>query len=214
MAATALLLLIGTAWVGNGWKLPVLLVALAALVGAFSVNEARLAWIATGTASVDYFYAGWLVSMPLQIAALYFAIRQIEAQSVALFWRLVGVTALMVAVRYLGDANILDATLSLLLGIVLWLYVLGELYFGRMDESVSRARIVTLRRGYFWLRLGVAVGWAIYPLTQFLISSGSGISNGAVGLTLSLAEFPNRIAFGLALLTLAVMMAPAEAKEK
>jgi len=214
MAATAVLLLIGSAWVGNGWKLPILLVAIAALVGAFSVNEARSAWITTGSASVDYFYAGWLISMPLQIAALYFAIRQFETQTVALFWRLIGVTALMVVVRYLGEANILDATLSLLLGIVLWLYVLGELYFGRMDETVSRARIVSLRRGYFWLRLGVAVGWGIYPLTQFLVSSGTGISNGAVGLTLSLAEFPNRIAFGLALLTLAVMTAPAKANEK
>lgn len=214
MAATAVLLLIGTAWVGNGWKLPILLVAMAALVGAFSVNEARSAWIATGSASVDHFYAGWLISMPLQIAALYFAIRQFETQTVALFWRLIGVTALMVVVRYLGEANILDATLSLLLGIVLWLYVLGELYFGRMDETVTSARIVTLRRGYFWLRLGVAVGWAIYPFTQFLVSSATGISNGAVGLTLSLAEFPNRIAFGLALLTLAVMTAPAKANEK
>jgi len=212
LAAASVFLLMGTAWVRRGWKLPILLTALAALVGTLCAYETRASWVATGVAPVDYFYAGWLASMPLQIAALYFAVRQIEPQTVSLFWRLIGVTALMVAVRYLGDARFLDATLSFLLGIVLWLYVLGELFFGRMDEAVTRARIVPLRRGYFWLRLIVAVGWAIYPLVQFLISSNSGISNGAVGLTLSLAEFPNRIAFGLALLTVAVMLAPAEAE--
>jgi len=214
LAAAAVFLLIGTAWVRSGWKLPVLLAALAALVGALCAFETRASWVATGTAPVDYFYTGWLASMPLQIAALYFAVRQIERQTVALFWRLMGVTALMVVVRYLGDAGYFNATLSFLLGIVLWLYVLGELFFGRMDETVAKARIVPLRRAYFWLRLIVAVGWAIYPLVQFLVSSGSGISNGAVGLTLSLAEFPNRIAFGLALLTVAVMLAPAEGEKE
>ncbi len=210
LIAAAILMLIGTSWVKRGWKLPIIFAALATLVGAFSIWEARASWIATQEAPVDYFYAGWLVSMPLQIAALYFMVNQIGKQSVALFWRLIGVTALMVAVRYLGDAGFLNDTLSLLLGLILWLYVLGELYFGRMDETVQKARIVPLRRAFFWLRLAVAVGWAIYPLVQFLISSGSGISNGAVGFTLSMAEFPNRIAFGLALLTIAIILAPAD----
>lgn len=214
LAATAVLLLIGMTWVRRGWKLPVLLAALAALVGALATWEARASWLAHSSSPVDYFYTGWLVSMPLQIAALYFMVNQIGKQTVALFWRLIGVTALMVAVRYLGDAGYLDATLSLLLGIALWLYVLGELYFGRMDETVAKARIVPLRRAFFWLRLAIAAGWAIYPLVQFLISSGSGIPEGAVGATLSLAEFPNRIAFGLALLTIAVMLAPAEGEDK
>lgn len=213
MAAASVLLLVGTAWVRGGWKLPVLLVALANLIGAMAAYEARVSWVATDTAPLGYFYAGWLSSMPLQIAALYFAVRQIGAQTASLFWRLTGVAALMVAVRYLGDVGYLNGTLSFLLGIVLWLYVLGELFFGRMDEVVTKARVLPLRRGYFWLRLSVAVGWAIYPLTQFLIISGSGVPDNAVVLTLSLAEFPNRVAFGLALLTVAIVLAPSEERK-
>ena len=212
MGIATVLLLVGTVWVQRGWKMPILLAALATLAGTLGAFEARASWVATGSSPVDYFYAGWIVSMPLQIAALYFVARQVGRVSVSLFWRLIGVTALMVFVRYLGDANYLNATLSFLLGLILWLYVLGELFFGQMDEVITKARIVPLKRGYFWLRLIVAIGWAIYPLVQFLVSSGSGIPEGVVGLTLSLAEFPNRIAFGLALLAIAMIIAPEEKK--
>ncbi|MFT3989603.1 bacteriorhodopsin [Aestuariivirga sp.] len=208
LACAAVLLLVGTGWVRRGWKLPVLLAAIAALAGALSTQEARNAWIATAATPLDYFYACWFVSMPLQIAALYFAVRQAGALSVALFWRMIGITALMVLVRYLGDAGYMNATLSFLIGIILWLYVLGELFFGRMDEVVAKSRMPVLRRGYFWLRLIVAIGWAIYPLVQFLLSSGNVVSSGAVSLTYSLFEFPNRIAFGLALLAIALIESP------
>ena len=208
MAGAMVILLIGTGWVRRGWKLPVLLSAISLLVGALSTFEARANWLAAGNTPIDYFYVGWIVSIPLQIAALYFAARQAGTLSVALFWRLIGIAALMIAVRYLGDAGYMNATLSFLIGVILWLYILGELFFGRMDEVVAKSRIDTLKRGFFWLRLIVAVGWAIYPLVHFLVSSGSGIGSGAISLTYSLAEFPNRIAFGLALLAIAMIETP------
>lgn len=211
MVGATILLLVGTAWVKRGWKLPVLLSAIAQLVGVLSSTEAREAWLATATAPTDYFYVGWFISIPLQIAALYFAARQAGTLSVALFWRLIGIAALMIVVRYLGDAGYMNATLSFLIGVILWLYILGELFFGRMDEVVAKSRIVALQRGYFWLRLIVAVGWAIYPLVHFLVTSGSGIGAGAINLTYSLAEFPNRIAFGLTMLAIAMIETP-EAK--
>lgn len=208
MVGATIILLIGTAWVRRGWKLPVLLAAIALLVGALSSMEAREAWLAAANTPTDYFYVGWIVSIPLQIAALYFTARQAGTLSVALFWRLVGIAALMILVRYLGDAGYMNTTLSFLIGVILWLYILGELFFGRMDEVVAKSRIAPLKRGYFWLRLIVAVGWAIYPLVHFLVSSGSGIGPGTISLTYSLAEFPNRIAFGLALLAIAMIETP------
>ena len=46
LAATSVFLLLGTGWVKRGWKLPVALCALAALVGVGAVYEAREAWAA------------------------------------------------------------------------------------------------------------------------------------------------------------------------
>ena len=41
LAAASVFLLMGTAWVRRGWKLPILLTALAALVGTLCAYETR-----------------------------------------------------------------------------------------------------------------------------------------------------------------------------
>ena len=78
-------------------------------------------------------------------------------------------------VRYLGEAGFTHAALSFLIGIVGWLYILGECFFGQMNEIVAAARMKFVQRGYFWLRLIVTIGWAIYPLSNFIASFGGGV---------------------------------------
>ena len=85
---------------------------------------------------VVYHYVGWAVSMPLQVLALFFFASLYGKLGMGLFWRLVVVSILMVFVRYLGEAGFMHATLAFLIGLVFWLYILGELFFGRMDEAV------------------------------------------------------------------------------
>ena len=46
----------------------------------------------------------------------------------------------MVLARYMGETDLLYPTLGFLIGLILWLYVLGELYFGRLARSTRRAR--------------------------------------------------------------------------
>ena len=104
LAATAILLLMGTSWVNRAWKVPVVLCAFAALVGVGAVYEGRLAWAAGNGVPVVYHYVGWMVSMPLQVMALYFLAQTAGKLGAGLFWRLVVVSVLMVFVRYLGEA--------------------------------------------------------------------------------------------------------------
>lgn len=205
LAATAVLLFFGTGWVRRGWKVPVLLCALAAMVGVGAAFEARAALAASGKVPIVYHYVGWAVSMPLQVIALYFYARQAGKQTIGLFWRLVVVTVLMVFVRYLGEAEYMHATLSFLIGLVFWLYILGELFFGRMDEAVSASLSMPVKRGYFWLRLIVTVGWAIYPLGNFITSFGGYVDTGALSVAYNLADILNRMAFGAAVLAAAVL---------
>ncbi len=205
LIATAILLLMGTGWVQRGWKLPVALCAVAALVGVLALFEARAVWLATSDVPLVYHYVGWIISMPLQVLALYFLAARAGRVSIALFWRLLVVSVLMVLVRYLGEAGFMHATLAFLIGIVFWLYILGELFFGRMDEVVIKAANPPLQRGYFWLRLIVTVGWAVYPLGNFITSFGGYVDQGGLSVTYNLADFLNRMAFGLALLATATM---------
>jgi len=195
----------GTGWVRWGWKLPVALCAVAALVGVVAAFEARNIWLATSEVPLVYHYVGWIISIPAQVAALYFFSRQAGRVPAALFWRFLVISVLMVFVRYLGEAGFMHATLAFLIGIVFWLYILGELFFGRMDEAVTNSKNPAVQRGYFWLRLIVTIGWAIYPLGNFITSFAGYVDQGGLSVAYNLADFLNRMAFGLAVLTTAVL---------
>jgi len=123
---------------------------------------------------------------------------------IGLFWRLVIVSVLMVFVRYLGEAGFMHPTLAFLIGLIFWLYILGELFFGQMDEAVRSSNLPHVQRGYFWLRLIVTVGWAIYPLGNFITSFGGYVDDGALSVAYNLADFLNRMAFGFAILASAL----------
>ncbi|MCV6547453.1 MAG: bacteriorhodopsin-like [Cohaesibacter sp.] len=211
LAATAVLLLMGTAWVGRAYKIAVALCALAATVGALALFDARSAWAVSQQVPVVYHYVGWIVSMPLQIMALFFLVSSWGKLTAGLFWRLLIVSVLMVFVRYLGEAAMMNATLAFLIGLVFWLYILGELFFGRMDEVVGKSNQDHLAKGYFWLRLIITIGWAIYPLGSFLTSFAGYADNGALSVAYNVTDFLNRMAFGVAVLATAVLITEASA---
>lgn len=205
LVATSVLLLMGSGWVARNWKLPVTLCALAALVGVGAMYEAREAWAASKAVPVVYHYVGWAISMPLQVLALFFMAAGVGKLGQGLFWRLVVVSILMVFVRYLGEAQYMHATLAFLIGLVFWLYILGELFFGRMDEVIRGSLNEPVQRGFFWLRLIVTVGWAIYPLGNFITSFGGYVDDGALSVAYNIADFLNRMAFGVAVLAAAMI---------
>jgi bacteriorhodopsin len=209
MVGAAVLLLLATGWVGRAWKLPVALAAIVALVAAVDYFEAREVWLAAKQAPIIYRYSAWMITIPLQVLTLYFFVATVGAPSVALFWRLLVVSVFTVLVRYLGEAGFTHAALSFLIGIVGWLYILGECFFGQMNEIVGRSEDETLQRGYFWLRLIVTIGWAIYPLSDFIANFAGGADGGGRALAFNLADFVNRIGFGLVILAVAMNAAAA-----
>lgn len=204
LAAAAVLLLVGTGWVEVRFRVAVMLAALAAVVMAGAGLEGRLALAAGSAVPVLYHYAGWAVALPLEIVALWFLAGAAGRQPIGLFWRLAAVSVLMVFARYLGEAGLMHATLAFLIGLVFWLYILGELYFGRMDEAVRQAPQDALRRGYFWLRLIVTVGWAIYPLGNFITAFGGYVDDGALATAYNLVDLLNIAGFGAVVLATAL----------
>jgi bacteriorhodopsin len=95
--------------------------------------------------------------------------------------------------------------LAFLISLAFWLFILGELFFGQMEEAVSKSTAASTKRGYFWLRLIVTIGWAIYPLGSFIISFGAYTDTGGLSVAYNLAAFVNLMAFGLAILTTAML---------
>ena len=116
MIATAVLLLLGTGWVSRRWKLPVALAAPSRSSRPRSIRGARSVDV-TGQMPVIYRYVAWMVTVPIQVAILYFFIGTMSAPPVGLFWRLLVVSVVMVLVRYMGEVDFLNATLAFLIGI-------------------------------------------------------------------------------------------------
>lgn len=204
MAAATVLLLTGGHWVSPRWRLPVALSALVPLVGVLHYGLSSLVWLQAHDMPVVFRYADWMIAAPVQVLALYFLVQTVDSTPTGLFWRLLIASVAMVLARYMGETDLLYPTLGFLIGLILWLYVLGELYFGRMAEIIAESASDPVRLGFFWLRLIVTIGWALYPVSYLIVRLGNGADVAKMSVIYNLADLINQVAFVLAVLAAAI----------
>ncbi|MGE0213561.1 MAG: bacteriorhodopsin [Parvibaculaceae bacterium] len=198
--ATAALALLGLSWVSERWRVPVALSGVALLASGFHYLDASKIWFATQQMTAAPRYVGWFIVHPLQVASVFFFARIAGAVPVGVFWRITAAAILMVLARYLGDARIFNPTLGVLLSMAFWLYILGEMYFGAMSEAVRKASR-PIRLGYFWIRLILTIGWAIYPILHF-VDTVIGVGHARSIIVLyTLADLVNLITVSMIVLT-------------
>jgi sensory rhodopsin len=180
--STAILCFLGLSWSNEKWRVPVAMVGVAALASSLNYAGATALWLQSTTASAGIRFSGWYTVHALQVAAMYFYARTQGKVPVGVFWRISGAALLMVFSRWLGDAGFFNPTLGVLLSIAFWLYILGEMYFGPMPEALRKSNRA-VRLGFFWLRLVMTIGWAIYPILHFVdVVIGTGQAPGVVAL--------------------------------
>jgi bacteriorhodopsin len=146
----------------------------------------------------------WLATMPMQIMVMYFFVNTMAGLSTWLFWRLLVASVAMVVARYLGETNLIYPGLGFLIGLACWLYVLGEIFFGRMSDVSAKSNNFSVHRGYFWMRLIVSIGWGLYPLTYFIVAFSGGAGEGKLSIVYNLADLVNQVAFCLTVLSASV----------
>jgi bacteriorhodopsin len=198
------LLLTSGRWVSPRWRLPVALSSLVPLVGVLHYGLSSLVWLQAHDMPVAFRYADWMIAAPVQVLTLYFFIQTVSSTPTGLFWRLLIASVAMVLARYMGETDLLYPTLGFLIGLLLWLYLLGELYFGRMAEIAAQSASDPVRIGFFWLRLIVTIGWALYPLSFLIVRLGNGADVAKMSVIYNLADLINQIAFVLAVLAAAI----------
>ncbi len=200
--ATAVLSALGLSWTSDKWRVTLALSTTALLATSFCTFQALAIWQANASLSAGPRYVGWYIAQPALVAAIFFYAVRSGPVPVGVFWRSVAAAILMVFSRFLGDSGIFNPTLGALLSIAFWLYILGELYFGAMNEAVRKASR-PIRLGYFWVRLILTIGWALYPILHFVdLVIGTGHTAGIVVLY-TLADLVNLIAVSLILLSVA-----------
>jgi bacteriorhodopsin len=180
--STAILCFLGLSWSNERWRVPVAMMGVAALASAAHYAGATALWLGAQGASGGIRFTAWFTVHPLQVAAVYFFARTQGKVPVGIFWRITAAALLMVFSRWLGDAGFFNPTLGVLLSIGFWLYILGEMYFGAMPEAVRKSSRA-VRLGFFWVRLLMTIGWAIYPILHFVdVVIGAGQSPGVIAL--------------------------------
>ena len=105
----------------------------------------------------------------------------------------------MLVFGYLGEAGIMNAMPAFIIGMAGWLYILYEIFAGEASKANAGSGNAAGQQAFRALCLIVTIGWAIYPLGYAIGYFGGGVDAASLNLIYNLADFVNKIAFGMAI---------------
>ena len=203
VASTAFFFL-ETQRVSAKWKTSLTVSGLVTLVAAVHYFYMRDVWISTGDTPTVYRYIDWLITVPLLMVEFYIILRAVGNASGGIFWRLMIGSLVMLVAGYMGEAGIMAAMPAFIVGMLAWIYMIYELWAGE-GKSACNTASPAVQSAYNTMMWIIIVGWAIYPLgyaSGYLVGDGSSAMN--LNLIYNLADFVNKILFGLIIWNVAV----------
>ena len=194
------------------WKTSLSVAALVTGIAAMHYFYMRGVWVETGESPTVFRYVDWLLTVPLQITEFYLILAAVTAVAVALFWRLLISSVVMLVAGYIGEvAGAGSSALwpCFIVGLLAWLYIVYEIFIGEASKISASEGTEASKKAFNALRLIVTVGWAIYPLGYIYGYAGSGDS-ATLNLIYNLADFVNKIAFGVVIWSAATSEMPSK----
>ena len=159
---------------------------------------------AAGEATTVYRYVDWLITVPLQIVEFYLIVAAVAVVRAALFWKLLIASLVMLVFGYLGELGLINATTGFVIGVFAWAYIIYEIFLGEASKANAGSGNAASQAAFSTIRLIVTFGWAIYPIGYFLGYMGGGVDSNTLNIVYNLADFLNKIAFGVAIWAAAV----------
>ena len=188
--------------VASGWRTSVIVAGLVTGIAFIHYMYMRGVWVQTGDSPTVYRYIDWLITVPLQIIEFYLILRVCTNVSSGLFWRLLAASLVMLIAGFMGETGS-NAMICFVIGMAGWLYIIYEVFTGEAGKLNASSGNAAAQQAFSTIRLIVTVGWAIYPIGYFL-TMGTGADLAGANLIYNLADFINKIAFGLAIWAAAV----------
>ena len=186
--------------IGGKWGVSLLVAALVTLVAAVHYFYMREVWVGTNASPTVFRYVDWLLTVPLQIVEFYLILAAMTAVATGLFWRLLIASLVMLIAGYLGEVAGPESGGTLwicfVIGMAGWLYILYEIFAGEASKINASQGTEAGQRAFNALRMIVTIGWAIYPLGYIWGYAGGGDA-AALNIIYNLADFINKIAFGV-----------------
>ena len=190
--------------VAAGWKTSVTVAGLVTGIAFIHYMYMREVWVATGDSPTVYRYIDWLITVPLQMVEFYLILAAIGKANSGMFWRLLIGSLVMLIGGYLGEAGYINEMLGFIIGIAGWIYILYEIFSGEAGKAAAKSGNKGLATAFSTMRMIVTVGWAIYPLGYIFGYLTGGIDANSLNVIYNLADFVNKIAFGLIIWSCAV----------
>ena len=203
MAATVFFFLERSS-VPAGWRVSITVAGLVTGVAFIHYIYMREVWIMTGESPTVYRYIDWLITVPLLMLEFYFVLAAVNKSDSGIFWRLMIGTLVMLVGGYLGEAGYINATLGFIIGMAGWVYILYEVFSGEAGKAAAKSGNKSLVTAFGAMRMIVTVGWAIYPLGYVFGYLTGGVDANTLNVIYNLADFINKIAFGLVIWSAAV----------
>ena len=157
----------------------------------------RDVWVQTGDAPTVYRYIDWLITMPLQMVEFYLILAVVRKISNRIFWRLLIGSLVMVGGAYAGETGHIKPILGLVISIGGWIFVLYEIFSGEAGKAAAKSGNKIFVTAFGILRMIVTVGWCIYPLGYVFGYLTGSVDDSSLNVIYNLADFVNKIAFGL-----------------
>ena len=183
--------------VNPAWKTSVTVAGLVTGIAFIHYMYMREVWISTGDSPTVYRYIDWLITVPLQMVEFYLILSAVGKANSGMFWRLLLGSVVMLVGGYLGEAGYINATLGFIIGMAGWVYILYEVFSGEAGKAAAKSGNKALVTAFGAMRMIVTVGWAIYPLGYVFGYLTGGVDANSLNVVYNLADFVNKIAFGL-----------------
>ena len=202
VAATVFFFYEGMA-VKKEWRLSMTVAGLVTLVAGVHYLYMRDYWVASLIAGeaqspIVYRYIDWLITVPLLMIEFFIILKAVGAAvSTSSFWRLLVGTLVMLIGGYLGEAGYIQPFVGFVIGMAGWIYILFEIFSGEAGTMAAKAGNKAMSTAFSAMRIIVTIGWAIYPLGYIFGYLTGGVDANALNIIYNLADFVNKIAFGL-----------------
>lgn len=183
--------------VDRKWQLSMTVMVLVTLVAFVHYLYMRELWIKVQTSPVVYRYIDWFITVPLQIIEFYLILNAVGLASRSLFWKLCIASVVMLVSGFIGEAGLGDPVYYFIVGTIAWLYIVYEVFLGQAAGQYCKINNRSVRMAFNGMRWIVTVGWAIYPVGYVYGIGGDQGGINTLNMIYNIADFLNKIAFGL-----------------
>ena len=163
-----------------------------------------LAATGTGDSPTVFRYIDWLLTVPLLIIEFYLILKAVTNVATSLFYKLLIGSLVMLGFGYMGEAKILPYLPAFIVGMLAWLYMIHTLWMGEGAEARNASGNAAVTSAYNTMMWIIIVGWAIYPLGYAMGYLMGTPESAELNLVYNLADFVNKILFGVVIWAAAV----------